>query len=1708
MIMIKNHHCVLILVAISAVVLAAPPAFAQYTIPPPDSTDMVFVADDTADDPDLDSYRFGAVEITVEIDRYVGEVDAEGYLLYPDDLIETGALSPYAFVQIAAGDVNEGIGQYDYVYLNDPELAEPIGIMAGVANEFRLFTYFLDVRKLKFPDGTLDENDELIPAENTVYIDIDAFYNQSDPSRTGTNVDWVSTGLMEAWRPVLLAHGWMGTPDVWDNVWRPRLEERGVKTTVTDPGRGRTIEQGAGVVGDSATALMTRYGVDKIVILGHSQGGLDSRRYLWDRGEETVSRLVMLGSPNGGSPWARASQGIVGGFGRPFDVGRVKDAYDHVAGYFLRDLTKENMEAFNERDPSSADAEYVTYAGDYRNTVFGREISWLYPVFRDWNDTAVGVQSAFSVPEAYGATHCLRLIHDATSVHTNLHSSDGVYENLAPYVIERTFEDPTSLRTEDPVLALTTESGPIFGRGGKSALYPVLEQSSGAAQPAARTDGSHTCSSVPPTPSGATASRSTDPATPQQSKSTAGFIAAGETVVAPIVVDAAEEARFRWFAFDGLVDVVLVSPNGERIDPTSASTNPDAAYIALEEEMGMPMHLLAINAPLAGTWQAEISGQSVSSGDSAFFSVDAFFVGATASLAATSDAEVYATGDPVTLSAELAEGAAASLGAAVEARVLLPDTTFQIVQLRDDGTGNDPVSGDGIYTGVYAATSDPGWYAATIVAEQGGANPFSRSQTLMIPVTRGGVAPPSTFGDAGIDSNGNGLFDSLRVDVSVNVPRSSDYLVRATLADESGQPITAASTKATLSSGIHTLSLAFDGRAIRKSGAGGPYDIKDFVLADVGTDMAVELGASATAASAQTNSYTADQFERSAIEPSGSPTETPQDDNGDGHYDKLIVEIGVDLLFADYYQFELQLTDRTGQPIAASGFGPYSLSPGTYVIPFEFDGEQIRNSATDGPYVARNLLVQGVAYGTSLIAGTVIETQPYSHEDFGTPAPDGCVSAASGSWEIPSTWAGCGGGLPSDSVAIQNGHTVTVGTDAEVGVVTVTQGGTLALSDSLYAADVAVEPGAAVTFAAGGVLDVATTLTTAVSLTVTADASLDVAPGGIVRAGDGVLITLQGKTDIRGTAAAPVIFEGAELAAGQRWGGLRLEGDDGFLGYAEVRDADVGVEVRAKDVTLYRLTLSGNGDGVVSDYASGSTLSTSAKSGGSPSKSAAFGGERSRFSVRFSTIEDNAGHGLVLRNADVDVLRNTIANNAGHGVLVWNADAFPFQGNTVTGNGGPSDSTIEDGIAVLSGGDATLYSFGIVYSEGGNTIADNAGHELSVAPGGFLSVGSGAGGHNAVTESAPSTGYHLIYNGTKGTTVSAEETWWGAPSGPPAGAFYGSVDFKPYMTSPPGGSTSLARGVTTAEMSPPAEAAVDQAAYAPPANDDASRSGASGSDVRAWLRGRLRALRRGVGQGAGTNGAPGLLRRLYALQRLDRHDVLGERDATMALFAQMRGYLDGPNLPPPFRRLAEASLAAEVAEALRTESYEEAEALLTEYAPGVEGDARLALVLDAVAVDEQAGRYAEALARLDEVVLSLPPEEEGLARSLGVVASLIEGRMESGERAATGGQAVAKGTPEGGPSWAFALGSAYPNPTRTAATVPFEVPEAADVQIGVYDLLGRRVAVLADERFEPGRHAVTFDANHLATGVYLLRATMTEESGAGHVFTQKLTLLQ
>jgi 5-hydroxyisourate hydrolase-like protein (transthyretin family) len=68
------------------------------------------------------------------------------------------------------------------------------------------------------------------------------------------------------------------------------------------------------------------------------------------------------------------------------------------------------------------------------------------------------------------------------------------------------------------------------------------------------------------------------------------------------------------------------------------------------------------------------------------------------------------------------------------------------------------------------------------------------------------------------------------------------------------------------------------------------------------------------------------------------------------------------------------------------------------------------------------------------------------------------------------------------------------------------------------------------------------------------------------------------------------------------------------------------------------------------------------------------------------------------------------------------------------------------------------------------------------------------------------------------------------------------------------------------------------------------------------------------------------------------------------------------------------------------------------------------------------------------------------------------------------------------------------------------VPEglqAEEVRIGVYDLLGRQVATVADGRREAGRHEQQMDLSGMPSGTYFLRLRVGDE-----VQSQKLTVLR
>ncbi len=98
----------------------------------------------------------------------------------------------------------------------------------------------------------------------------------------------------------------------------------------------------------------------------------------------------------------------------------------------------------------------------------------------------------------------------------------------------------------------------------------------------------------------------------------------------------------------------------------------------------------------------------------------------------------------------------------------------------------------------------------------------------------------------------------------------------------------------------------------------------------------------------------------------------------------------------------------------------------------------------------------------------------------------------------------------------------------------------------------------------------------------------------------------------------------------------------------------------------------------------------------------------------------------------------------------------------------------------------------------------------------------------------------------------------------------------------------------------------------------------------------------------------------------------------------------------------------------------------------------------------------------------------------------------------------------------FILHENYPNPFNPTTTIQYELPQQSEVQITIYDLLGRKVTTLVSETQDAGYKSVIWNATNdhgkpVSAGVYLYQIQVYDPDrvGAGEfVQTKKMVLLK
>ena len=76
----------------------------------------------------------------------------------------------------------------------------------------------------------------------------------------------------------------------------------------------------------------------------------------------------------------------------------------------------------------------------------------------------------------------------------------------------------------------------------------------------------------------------------------------------------------------------------------------------------------------------------------------------------------------------------------------------------------------------------------------------------------------------------------------------------------------------------------------------------------------------------------------------------------------------------------------------------------------------------------------------------------------------------------------------------------------------------------------------------------------------------------------------------------------------------------------------------------------------------------------------------------------------------------------------------------------------------------------------------------------------------------------------------------------------------------------------------------------------------------------------------------------------------------------------------------------------------------------------------------------------------------------------------------------------------FKLYQNYPNPFNPTTKIKYDIPDvggrhACQVQVSIYDILGRKVAILLNENLSSGSYQIEFDGTNYASGIYFYKIT-------------------
>jgi len=256
------------------------------------------------------------------------------------------------------------------------------------------------------------------------------------------------------------------------------------------------------------------------------------------------------------------------------------------------------------------------------------------------------------------------------------------------------------------------------------------------------------------------------------------------------------------------------------------------------------------------------------------------------------------------------------------------------------------------------------------------------------------LVPPlllnDNYNDIGIDEDGNGLYDNIKIDFGVDIFESGEYRVEFDVTSFLGVELESAHDYVDLTTEDNVISVLVPVYNIRKMELNGPYKIKNLVITSYGEseeDGEIKGEDEETIVDSRKEAFTTQAYNINDFEKPSRFTRVFNDygidEDENGLYDKLVINAEVDIQKSGDYYIEGSLYKENH--IAESGdFWSY-LESGIQNIELEFKGYRIRKSQVNGPYELRELRLNSQnPWQEHDYIEKAYETQEYNYEDFET----------------------------------------------------------------------------------------------------------------------------------------------------------------------------------------------------------------------------------------------------------------------------------------------------------------------------------------------------------------------------------------------------------------------------------------------------------------------------------------------------------------------------------------------------------------------------------------------------------------------------------------------------------------------------------------------------------------------------------------------------